>query len=143
MIAIAGAERVWRVVSIKMSKWPPATVRFATHEAARGARLAAKELKHIAGGIDTEYNERRTTGERMRPGWTTMTGKTRSSSPFEVSCHCPAPLLAETSNRDTGRPGVLETSASSELIVRAGLPKDVGGAGGTAAQDACTQQQRA
>ena len=46
-----------------------ATVRFATHEAALAARRAAPELAHIAGGVDTSYNERSydgRTGEAAR-----------------------------------------------------------------------------
>ena len=45
-------------VSVEFGASPPATVRFATHEAARSAKRAADELKHIAGGVDTMYNER-------------------------------------------------------------------------------------
>lgn len=45
-------------VSVEAGALPPATVRFSTHEAARGARRAAKELKCLAGGIDTLFNER-------------------------------------------------------------------------------------
>jgi len=35
-----------------------ATVRFSTHESARAARRAAAELTSIAGGVDTQFNER-------------------------------------------------------------------------------------
>ena len=58
-IAIRTALREYgEIESIEMGEWPPATVRFSTHEAARGARRAAEKLKHVAGGIDTLFNER-------------------------------------------------------------------------------------
>ena len=56
------------IVSIEMGEWPPATVHFATHEAARGARRAAAELKHVAGGVDTLFNERSYDGRRGEEG---------------------------------------------------------------------------
>ena len=129
-----------------MSKWPPATVRFATHEAACGARLAAKELKHIAGGIDTEYNERSYDGRKDEAGLDDDDGRGVLIIPIrsgELSLPCTAVLL-KVSNRDTGRL-VCARDVGEQRADRAaaGLPKDVGGAGGTAAQNACTQQQRA
>lgn len=51
-------------VTVDAQSWPPATVRFSTHEAARSARRDAEELKHIAGGMDTLYNERSYDGRK-------------------------------------------------------------------------------
>lgn len=51
-------------VTVEADAWPPATVRFSTHEAARSARRDAEELKHIAGGVDTLYNERSYDGRK-------------------------------------------------------------------------------
>ena len=45
-------------VSLQLGEWPPATIRLRTHEAARRVRRGAKELAHVAGGVDTAYNER-------------------------------------------------------------------------------------
>ena len=45
-----------------------ATVRFTTHEAAHGAKRAAQELKHVAGGIDTLFNERSYDGRKGEAG---------------------------------------------------------------------------
>ena len=68
-IAIRAAlSEYGEIVRIEMGEWPPATVRFATHEAARGARRAAEELTHIAGGIDTLYNERSYDGRKDEAG---------------------------------------------------------------------------
>ena len=52
------------IVSLEMGEWPPVTVHFATHEAARAARRAARELAHIAQGIDTLYNEQSYDGRK-------------------------------------------------------------------------------
>ena len=46
------------ISSVEIGGWPPVTVRFTTHAAALNAKRAAAELKHIAGGLDTLYNER-------------------------------------------------------------------------------------
>lgn len=55
-------------VTVEADAGPPATVRatvrFSTHEAARSARRDAEELKHIAGGVDTLYNERSYDGRK-------------------------------------------------------------------------------
>ena len=51
-------------VTCEADAWPPAIVRFSTHEAARSVRRDAEELKHIAGGIDTLYNERSYDGRK-------------------------------------------------------------------------------
>ena len=55
-------------VTVEADAWPPATVRFTTHEAARSARRDAKKLTHIAGGIDTLYNERSYDGRKDEAG---------------------------------------------------------------------------
>ena len=55
-------------VTVEADAGPPATVRatvrFSTHEAARSVRRDAEELKYIAGGIDTLYNERSYDGRK-------------------------------------------------------------------------------
>ena len=45
------------VESVTVGGWPPAVVRFATHDTAIAVKKAAKRLEGIAGGIDTLYNE--------------------------------------------------------------------------------------
>ena len=55
-------------VTCEADAWPPAIVRFSTHEAARSVRRDAKELTHIASGIDTLYNERSYDGRKNEAG---------------------------------------------------------------------------
>ena len=55
-------------VEIEVGGWPPATVRFTTHEAALSAKRAATQLTHIAGSIDTLYNERSYDGRKGEEG---------------------------------------------------------------------------
>ena len=43
--------------SVELGGWPPAVVCFATHAAALAAKRAAARLAHVAGGVDTLYNE--------------------------------------------------------------------------------------
>ena len=66
----AALSEYGEIVSVRfeVGAWPPAIVRFATHEAARGARRAAAELKHVAGGVDTLFNERSYDGRRGEEG---------------------------------------------------------------------------
>ena len=45
-------------VDVEVGRSPAAVVHFTTHEAAVSAKRAAPQLTHIAGGIDTLYNER-------------------------------------------------------------------------------------
>ena len=55
--ALERFEGLGAIVSVAMDA-SPVIVCFSTHDAARAARRAAVELAHIAGGVDTLYNER-------------------------------------------------------------------------------------
>ena len=57
-IRAALAPAYGEIVSCTLGGFPPAIVCFTTHEAARAAKRAAAQLAHIAGGIDTLWNER-------------------------------------------------------------------------------------
>ena len=56
------------ISSVEIGGWPPATVRFTTHAAALATKRAAAELKHVADGVDTLYNERSYDGRRGEEG---------------------------------------------------------------------------
>ena len=70
-------------------------MRFSTHEAARKARREAAELTSIAGGVDTEYNERSydgRTGEEERDdddgrGWCTFESSASSEVLIRLSAY--------------------------------------------------------
>ena len=73
----------------------PVIVRFSTHRAARAARRAAAELTSIAGGVDTQYNERSydgRTGEAERDdddgrGWCTFESSASSEVLIRLSAY--------------------------------------------------------
>ena len=66
----AALKRYGKIESVKIdaAAFPPAIVRFATHEQARAAKRAAKRLKSVAGGVDTQYNERSYDGRKGEQG---------------------------------------------------------------------------
>ena len=58
------------ISSVQIGGWPPVIIRFTTHEAALTAKREKERLLHIAGGIDTLYNERSYDGsEDNGRGW--------------------------------------------------------------------------
>ena len=56
------------IESCQMGGWPECIVRFTTHESALRAKRAAAELKHIAAGVDTLYNDRSYDGRKGEAG---------------------------------------------------------------------------
>ena len=56
------------IVSFTLGRFPPAIVCFTTHAAAQAAKRAAAQLAHIAGGVDTLFNERSYDGRRGEAG---------------------------------------------------------------------------
>ena len=56
------------IVSCTLDRFPPATVCFTTHAAAQAAKRAAAQLEHIAGGVDTLFNERSYDGRHGEAG---------------------------------------------------------------------------
>ena len=60
----AALEEFGEISSVEIGGQAPATVSFTTHAAALAAKRAAEQLKHIAGGLDTLYNERSYDGRR-------------------------------------------------------------------------------
>eukprot|EP00900_Chrysochromulina_parva_P003387 jgi/Chrpa1/13049/Chrysochromulina_OHIO_Genome00024578-RA len=56
------------IVSCTPGRCPPATVCFTTHAAAQAAKRAAAQLEHIAGGVDTLFNERSYDGRHGETG---------------------------------------------------------------------------
>ena len=57
-ICAALAPAYGEIVRCTLGDFPPAVVCFTTHEAALAAKRAAALLEHIAGGVDTLFNER-------------------------------------------------------------------------------------
>jgi len=56
------------IVGCTLGRNPPAAVRFTTHAAAQAAKRAAAQLAHVAGGVDTLFNERSYDGRHGEAG---------------------------------------------------------------------------
>jgi hypothetical protein len=65
--ALERFEHLGPIASVDMNA-SPVEVRFATQDAARAARRAAAALAHIAGGVDTKFNERSYDGRKGEVG---------------------------------------------------------------------------
>ena len=94
------------IKSVTVGGWPPAVVRFATHDTAIAVKEAAERLKGIAGGIDTLYNERPYDdghgGDGGR-GWCAVCTLSRASAqPLLTTWLCAAPLRAQVCLRVIG-----------------------------------------
>ena len=57
-----------QITSVAFGTFPPAVVRFSTHEVALAVKRAAAELTGLCGGIDTLYNEQSYDGRMGEAG---------------------------------------------------------------------------
>ena len=106
------------VVSVAIGGgFPPATVCFTTHEAALAAKRAARQLVHLAGGVDTLFNERSYDGRRGEAGYDDDDGRGWCVFESSVSGELVLRLLAYPRMK-----AALEELPPKVLALRSGCP---------------------